>query len=381
MEVWPFKEHLQSSDFRNKYSYFIRVRLFSIILVMLSAYFLFSFGLLQNLKLILSVLTVAFIFNLIAPLTVNSHRTGIVFFLLAILLDVFALTVLVVSASEGRTPLLTLYILYVLAMGLFYGFRISLLPAIAGIIFFIICSIWLTPNSPLALVNIYSLFVDTTWLIILLTTVSLISVNHARSVWDKERTLSQREAELSAMQNISSATRMMLPIEGVIRLILTELIYGLHFDFGFLLLLDQKTQQIRLYHEHSGKNDDLIDRVLGFPFSSTFLPASQVSDSFFRAIRRKRTILHYRFSELVSGFEPKISLEQARRFQELSHLKFFIGVPMIANQQVIGALLAATQKEDLPKAQIVSFQKYANQAGLAIESAQRFEEIDFEGKL
>jgi signal transduction histidine kinase len=291
------------------------------------------------------------------------------------ILDVIVLTLLIVS-TEGRTPLLTLYILYVLAIGLFFGFRFSLPPAISGIFFFILCSVWLTPSSPWTYTNLINLIKDTGWLVILLGTVSIIALNHARSVWQKERTLTYRERELAAMQNISSATRKMLPLEGLVHLVLTELIYGLRFDFGFLLLLDPDNGFLRIYHARTGKYDEMIEKIFGFPLSSVYLSNLAVSNSFFRAIKRKRTILHYRLSELVVGLEPKISAERARKFQDLSGLKIFIGVPMIADRQVIGGLVAATKNEDIPKEQIVSLQKFANQVGLAIESAQRFEEIE-----
>lgn len=376
MQSFQFKDDLQSSDFLAKHRKLTSVRLLALILVTLVAFELSSLHFILNLPLILGVLGFSFLLNGLARLAVRYNRMVVLLFLANILVDVIGLTLLVVSATEGRTPLLTLYILYVLAMGLFFGFRVSLVPAIFGILCFIGGSVWLTPSSALSYVNLFSLIVDTVWLVVLNVAVSLITINHTRAIWEKERVLGQRERELSAMQNISSATRKMLPLEGVIRLVLTELIYGLRFDFGFLLLLDPGTERIRLYHAHTGKNDDLIDQILGFPLSSVYLPTSSVGNSFFRAIRRKRTILHYRLSELTAGLEPEIKMELAQKFQEQAGLRFFVGVPMIADRQVIGAVVAATKKDDLPKGQIVSLQKYANQAGLAVESAQRFEEIE-----
>ncbi|MFO1518957.1 MAG: HAMP domain-containing sensor histidine kinase [bacterium] len=177
-----------------------------------------------------------------------------------------------------------------------------------------------------------------------------------------------------ALNRISSTIKGFLSIEKAIRQVLSGVIEGLGYDTCLLVIPSKKENSIEFYSPKDNYTTREIEKFLGMPLSSLHLP--KVEENFvFQSIKRNKILFRQDLYELVRGIEPPISRELAGTIQQTLGFKKFIITPLVAERRVVGALIGVTRNEFIDETGVDVLENFANQAALAIESAQLFEEL------
>jgi signal transduction histidine kinase len=190
----------------------------------------------------------------------------------------------------------------------------------------------------------------------------------------KERALEERNKQLIALNRISSTIRRMMSPKKVIQQVLAGVVEGLGYDVCLLVLSDKEEKRLRF---HLPKENFWIEQVearTGFKLEEMTI-SEGMFNSIVTAIKRNRVVFRYELSELVKGSDPVWSVELADKVQKELGFKKFVIMPLVAERRVIGALIGISRTEFVDESRVDVLENFSNQAALAIESAQLFEEI------
>ena len=91
-------------------------------------------------------------------------------------------------------------------------------------------------------------------------------------------------------------------------------------------------------------------------------------------------IIRNEMVELTIGLVPPIDQERTKKVQKQIGFKKFVVTPLVAERKVVGALIGASRKAYVEESVIDTLDNFANQAALALESAQLFEELQQKNK-
>ncbi len=190
----------------------------------------------------------------------------------------------------------------------------------------------------------------------------------------KERALEQRNKQLIALNRISSTIRQMTSPQEVIQQVLAGVVEGLGYDVCLLVMSKKNEELIHFFIPKQNALIEHLEMITGFPLCEMKLDPTQ-QNSIITAIKRNRVVFRQQLSELVRGIEPSWSHELADRVQAQLGFKKFVIMPLVAERRVMGALIGISRTEFVDESRIGVLENFSNQAALAIESSQLFEEI------
>lgn len=119
-----------------------------------------------------------------------------------------------------------------------------------------------------------------------------------------------------------------------------------------------------------------LEEILGIKHEQMTLPLNIKNNSAFMAIQRNRVLVRNNLSELLYGIQPEIPLHKSIRAQKVLGFRKFVITPLVAEQRVVGAIIGASRKPFIEETVIDTLDNFANQAALAIESAQLIETLE-----
>jgi signal transduction histidine kinase len=167
----------------------------------------------------------------------------------------------------------------------------------------------------------------------------------------------------------------MVSLESVLMEVLHGVIKGLEFDLTLLMLFDKENNIIRCYPPKDNPIVKKVTELLGFPMESISLPVSSIENTAFRSIRQNQIIFRRDISELVVGLKPNIPQEYVLRIQNEFNLKKVVGVPLVTEGEIIGALFSFTTSPFIGERMVQTLESFANQAAMAIQTAQLISEL------
>ena len=300
--------------------------------------------------------------------------------------DVISQTTLIYLLGADSVVVFLFYGLYVVAAGSFFGYIMALLAATAALVSY--CGLlallqlgWIKsfiypfePSSPF-IIEGFGYFFNLVFLPVALA----ILVYGARIAHYfskiKEKALETRNNQLLALNRIGSTIRRVSQVDSVIDQVLKGVIQGLDFEVCFLALLHKNDKKVYFYFPQGNPYIAIMEEVIGRKVSDYYLPPDVSENSAYQSILKNRVIIRNEMIELTRGFVPEISLEKVQEIQKRCQFKKFVITPLVAERKVIGAFIGASEKGFVEESVIDSLDNFSNQAALAIESAQLFEEI------
>ncbi len=330
-------------------------------------------------------ISLAFLLTGVCYHNILKNRGLVFFFLVELAADLMSVTLVVYLTGGESSDYFTLYLMYCLAAGVFYNYQVATVAAILSLIFYLILVVtlraglllpfhgeiqlpeWLSGESLIGLGRILLLAM---FLPVVVYGVKIINI-FSRF---KERALEERNKQLVALNRISSTIRKVMSPEKVVQQVLAGVVEGLGYEVCLLVLLDKQQD---LIHFHIPKKHPVISQIediVGIPLSDMTMPRG-VRNSIFTAIRRNRVVFRQELGELVKGVQPPWPQGLAEKVQSTLHFKKFVIMPLVAERRVMGALIGISRTEFVDENRVGVLENFSNQAALAIESAQLFEEL------
>lgn len=331
--------------------------------------------LLISLTFVLTTVCYFFILRGVAP---------VFFFILELVADVAAQTVLVYLTGGAKSNFFTIYIIYCAAGGLFYNYRVSLVISVIILTFYSYLLIgthegWVSEFSfPITQPGLFSGWgpFQNLPLLIAFLVVSIYGIwlaSHFTKI--RERALEAKNRELMALSRISSLTRSGLTLERV----RTEVVRGVHdgmgYAAGFLLYQDPMEDKIRVFLLEKSAIVEELRRLLPFDVSGMYLPSDDESNQVYQAMRRKKLIIRNELAEVLKGAVPEIPPEQAEAIQKRCGFHKFVAAPLVAEGKVLGAVIGVSREKWIEPDAVRAFEGFVDQAALTLDNAMLIAEL------
>jgi len=377
-------EDIKLPDYKGRHVFTAKLRLWIFVVFWVIGFIYFR-GMWRSALGIPLGITTAFLVTGLCYRNILRNRALMLSFVLEVAADLVSATLIVYITGGTQSNFFTLYLLYCVAAGMFYNYQVAILAAILSFIFYgsLVLSMelgwlkpfvftgghisWISNETILRYANLFLL------LLFLPIVVYAVKISNFFSRL-KQRALEERNKQLLALNRISSTIRrMMSPLE-VIQQVLAGVVEGLGYDVCLLVMPNRSSGLIEFFIPHQNPLVDQIEGRIGFKLSEMKLQPG-TPNSIFTAIRRNRLVFRQELSELVRGVEPNWSKELADRVQDEMEFKKFVIMPLVAERRVIGALIGISRTEFVDETRIGVLENFSNQAALAIESAQLFDEI------
>jgi signal transduction histidine kinase len=192
----------------------------------------------------------------------------------------------------------------------------------------------------------------------------------------RQRALERRHVQLTALNNIGAMIRKALNINAVIDQVLKAVTKGLRFEVCVLALVDKEREKLKFYVAEENYYARKIQEILGVRFADLELPLFAARNAAVSAIDRKRVVIRNSFMELTHDLTPQLNVNKCLVMQAQLGFKKFVMTPLIAEGKGIGVIIGASTSDYIEDTVIDTLDNFANQAALAIESAQLFGEIE-----
>lgn len=377
-------EDIKLPDYKGRHVFTAKLRLLIFLVFWIIGIFYFK-TLWRQAPWVPLVISLAFLLTGVCYHYILRNRGLFIFFVLELAADLISMTLVVYLTGGATSDYFTLYLMYCIAAGIFYNYQVATVAASLSVLFYGILLLtlnlgWIQPfqttgelpdwlNHPA--VNEYGRFV----LLMMFLPIAVYAVKISNFFSRlKERALEERNKQLVALNRISSTIRSVMSVRKVIQQVLAGVVEGLGYDVCLLVLTDKNKEFIEFFIPKSNSLIGEIEGKIGFKIEKMKIPMG-VKNSIFTAIRRNKVVFRQELAELVRGVQPPWSEEMAQKVQQEMDFKKFVIMPLVAERRVMGALIGISRTEFVDETRVDVLENFSNQAALAIESAQLFEEL------
>ncbi|OGQ47221.1 MAG: hypothetical protein A3H42_05230 [Deltaproteobacteria bacterium RIFCSPLOWO2_02_FULL_46_8] len=364
-------------EYRNRHLFTARLRL-AIFVGFWIFYLYFFHPVLDQLKPVTAIVTACFIVTTLAYYCILKNRFIGFSFIAHILSDLVTITVIVYLTDGPYSDFFTIYLFYIFVCGVFYDYLLALFVALGCGIFYgaflVLCQMQVIPPLILDWGNLipaeshspqYHYFF---WASFSLMTVYGVKVaSHFGQ--QRERSLEARNKELTALAHMSSTIRSTISVEKVLEQILEGIQSGLDLSLSVLVLFDRQKNQIRFLPP---KNHPAIKKILpllGDNKTDFVFPLDVPENSALQAVYHHQIIFRKQLEEVLVGIEPPLSKEVLRQIQKTIGFKKIVVVPLVAESELLGALVGCTPSAFLDPQTVTTLEAFANQTALILEAA------------
>lgn len=377
-------DQIKLPDYKGRHVFTAKLRLLIFVVFWILSAFFFE-GIWKSVPFIPIAISFAFLLTAICYNNILKGRALVFSFMMEILLDLFTITLIIYMTGAEKSHFFTIYIIYAIAAGTYYSNNIGLLASIFAFVFyaglvFLRYKGMIEPFNPSEEgIIIFDNPSMAFFLNLALLAIFLPIVVYAAKISNyfsriKERALEDKNKQLLALNNISRTIKGLLSMDKAIRQVLSGVIEGLGYEICFLVIPSKKDNEIGFHAPKNYPVTQKIEAIMGMPFSALRLP--RVEENYvFQAIKKNKIVFRQQLYELVRGIQPPISPDLASTIQQALGFKKFIVTPLVAERKVVGAIIGASKNEFVDESSVGVLENFANQAALAIESAQLFEEL------
>lgn len=325
-------------------------------------------------------LTVAtsFLLTTLAYYWILKNRFVIASVLLEIICDLVTITAIIYLTEGPYSDFYTIYLFYIFVAGIFYNYVLALFIGVACGIFYaaflFLCQFGIIPpliiewgeriplesHSPQ-----YHFFMWFLFSILAVYGVKVASYFNQK----RERMLEVRNKELSALAQMSSTIRSTISVEKVLDQILDGLQKGLDLDLALLLLFDHEKGCIQVRFPGGHPTVQKIKALFGKQFAESFFPLDVPENSALQALLAHQIIFRKRLDEVLVGLKPALSKEEVEFLQSTLGFKRLVGVPLVAERELMGALIGFTHHTFIETQTVSTLEAFANQAALILEAS------------
>ncbi|MBI2091489.1 MAG: GAF domain-containing protein [Deltaproteobacteria bacterium] len=370
-------------EYRDRHIFTAKLRL-AIFLLFWFFYVFFLKDWMEETRIVALIVSVSFFATMLCYY--NVYREKLVFLSLVseVIADVVALTAIVYLTGGPGSTYFTLYIFYAVISGMIYNYIVAITVAaisIAGYaLFTFLCNIGVIPPLLVAMDGmvppaVRSIYFHPLMLILflLLAIYTTKIAHHFTQV--RERLLESRNKELTALHQMSNTIKSMVSLETVLKEVLVGVMQGLGFSLTLLTLFDKETKKIRCYPPKNNPVVERIEQMVSFPLDKVSLPLDAFENTAFRSLRQNQIIFRRNIAELVTGLQPEIPAGHVEKIQDEFGLKKVVAIPLVVEGNVVGALFGFTTLPFIGERMVQTFESFANQAAMAIQTAQLIEEL------
>lgn len=378
-------DEMKLPDFKGRHLFIAKLRLIIFILCWF-LFIVFYPEIWRSIPFVPLVFNIGFLLTAICYWNILHEKYVLSMIALEILADIISQTSIIYMLGADRPVVFLFYGLYVIASGSFFGYIMALLAATTALISYCVLLLILEAG----LIDVYSYPVTSSPLLdtpgfgfvfnLVCLPVALGVLVYGAKIAHyfskiKERALETRNVQLLALNRIGSTIRRAMNPQMVIDQVLKGVIQGLGFDVCFLALMSKREEKVLFYVPEGNPFTAKIEEILGYSMATVHLPLSATENSAYQSILKNRVIIRNEMSELTKGLVPTISNERAQQIQKMTDFKKFVITPLVAERRVVGALIGASRKAYVEDSVVDTLDNFANQAALAIESAQLIEEL------
>ncbi|GEM_PF-1206215 len=178
---------------------------------------------------------------------------------------------------------------------------------------------------------------------------------------------------LSVLQKISAALVSDLDFESMTQRVVDTMVKDLQYLGGILFLVNKKKNEVRAYTTSSTKVINAIVKALPSSFRDHYTKLQDPKDNVARTVKYNKVYIGNRLSDFIS---PAVDANMADWIQRFARVKSTITIPVRGKQEIIGALLLNTERDEFSDEEITILQAFANQVGVAIENARFYQQIN-----
>jgi len=177
--------------------------------------------------------------------------------------------------------------------------------------------------------------------------------------------------ELQALQETTATLQSSLSLQEVLNRIVKAIV-GLGYPAAMLAQYEEETNRlvVRAYSVDPALLE-MGEALAGKKVMGAYVTLDQTENLGVRmALAGEIGITH----SLHDLFRPVVSAEVCQIVQEMAGIKTMATIPLLAKGRLVGNMFVGTEREEITESELESLRAFANQAALAIENAQLYEE-------
>lgn len=371
-------------EYRERHVFLVRLRL-AIFLGFWAIYLSFFWDVLEQVWPTTVTVLICFFLTGLSYYHVMRDRWLVGSFIIELLSDLAAITVVLYLTGGPHSPYYTMYVFYVLFVGVFYSYSLaaicSVVVAFCYALFLLLCLSGKIPplildygdNAPLPGYTPLANYIFTAaFLGFTIYAVKIASYFSQR----REKELELRNKEFEALYRMSSTIRSTLALADVRDRVLASVQHGLGLAHVSMLTFEEKngTPQLCLVM----RRDDPLRLQLREYFSVTEPHASFFRDNskpLLKSLLQGKIAFRKTMAELVEGLGIPLNKTQSDYLQDAFKVRRIVLVPLVAGERVLGTLVGLSHVDFVEERLTTRLEAFSNQAALIFEAAELIEEL------
>jgi signal transduction histidine kinase/GAF domain-containing protein len=186
--------------------------------------------------------------------------------------------------------------------------------------------------------------------------------------------LRRENREIKALQETITAVQSTLNLSEVLDKIVNGVVDGMGYLAALLAVVDEQTNSLlvqAIAAEESLRR--MGSRLVGLNATQVAVPLSHTDNLAVQSALDSRTVVTTQLHDVFRPMVPKLT---CGALQKLSGIHAIASIPLMAQDRLIGILLAGAFGQEISERELVSLQAIAQQAAAAIEKAQLFAETE-----
>lgn len=186
--------------------------------------------------------------------------------------------------------------------------------------------------------------------------------------------LQQENRELRALQEVIAAVQSTLDLPEVLNKIVNGVVDGMGYLAAWLMVVDERPDTLLVRAMAAEKRLRHVgSRLIDQDLAQASVPLSQKDNLAVQSALAGQTAVT---SRLYDVFRPVVSSLNCDALQKLAGIHAIASIPLLAQDRLVGVLLAGSFKGEISPRELMSLQACAQQAATAIEKAQLFAETE-----
>lgn len=182
-----------------------------------------------------------------------------------------------------------------------------------------------------------------------------------------ETALSQANTKLQALQQVTEAIHSTLALDDVFRKITDGLVHSMGYTSAFIAHLNDQKDRIELKAFSTQRHlVPQIDKILGFPLRTFSFSPDPETNATIKSVMNGRQVVAKTLTEVA---HPLISKGTCLALQKFGRIKNYIVTPLKFDEEIVGALIITTTREEVSEEELNVIMTFANAATRAIRNA------------